>query len=111
MLNPAAILICKTLFTVRLDGRQDTRHDYAERVRMSGDKEQMEKLMKIEEAIREVHTKPLVALWPTTGALLGLSRSGVYGAAARGEIDTVRIGRLLKVVSSSLRRKVKLEPE
>jgi hypothetical protein len=69
----------------------------------------MEKPMKIEDAIREVHSKPLVALWPTTGTVLGLSRSGTYGAAARGEIDTVRIGRLVKAVSSSLRRKVKLE--
>jgi hypothetical protein len=69
----------------------------------------MAKQTAIEQAIRDVHDKPLVPLWPTTGTLLGLSRSGVYGAAARGEIDTVRIGRLLKAVSSSLRRKVKLE--
>ena len=64
--------------------------------------------MKIEDAIREVCTKPVVDLWPTTATLLDLSRSGVYGAAGRGEIDTVRIGRLLKAVSSSLRRKIKL---
>jgi Helix-turn-helix domain len=27
----------------------------------------------------------------------GLSRNGAYGAAARGEIPTIRIGRLLRV--------------
>jgi len=68
----------------------------------------METPMTIEEAIEEVMRKPLVDLWPTTATLLDLSRSGVYDAAERGEIDTVRIGRLLKAVSSSLRRKIKL---
>jgi hypothetical protein len=68
----------------------------------------MEKGMKIEDAIREVCTKPVVDLWPTTATLLDLSRSGVYGAAGRGEIDTVRIGRLLKAVSSSLRKRLKI---
>jgi hypothetical protein len=34
---------------------------------------------------------------PEAGAKLGLSRNGSYEAAARGEIPTIRIGRLLKV--------------
>lgn len=34
---------------------------------------------------------------PEAGKKLGLSRGGAYEAAARGEIPTVRIGRLLKV--------------
>jgi len=34
---------------------------------------------------------------PEFGAKLGLSRNGSYDAAARGEIPTIRIGRLLKV--------------
>jgi hypothetical protein len=34
---------------------------------------------------------------PEAGAKLGLSRAGSYDAAARGEIPTIRIGRLLKV--------------
>jgi len=34
---------------------------------------------------------------PEAGAKLGLSRNGSYDAAARGEIPTIRIGRLLKV--------------
>ena len=63
----------------------------------------------IEQAIKEVRAKPLVPLWPTTGTVLGLSRSGTYAAVARGEVDVVRIGRLLKAVSSSLRQKVKLD--
>ena len=34
---------------------------------------------------------------PEAGKRLGLSRGGAYEAAARGEIPTVRLGRLLKV--------------
>ena len=34
---------------------------------------------------------------PEAGALLGLSRNASYEAAARGDIPTIKIGRLLKV--------------
>ena len=34
---------------------------------------------------------------PEAGRMLGLSRNGSYSAAARGEIPTIRLGRLLKV--------------
>jgi hypothetical protein len=64
---------------------------------------------KIEDAIREVYSKPLVPLWPTTATLLGIGRAAVYSAAQRGEIDTDRSGRLLKAVSSSLRKRLKLD--
>jgi len=59
--------------------------------------------MKIEEAIAEVNSLPLVRLWPTTAVYLGISRSAVYEAAARGDIPVTRIGKLIKVVSAGLR--------
>ena len=34
---------------------------------------------------------------PQAGKKLGLSRNGAYEAASRGEIPTIRIGRLLRV--------------
>lgn len=34
---------------------------------------------------------------PEAGALLGLSRNAAYEAAKRGDIPTVKIGKLLKV--------------
>jgi excisionase family DNA binding protein len=41
---------------------------------------------------------PLTTTVPDAGAkYLGLSRNGSYAAAARGEIPTIRIGRLLRV--------------
>ena len=39
----------------------------------------------------------LVYTVPQAGALLGLSRNGSYEAAKRGDIPTIRIGRLLLV--------------
>jgi excisionase family DNA binding protein len=41
---------------------------------------------------------------PEAGAKLGLSRNGSYEAAARGEIPTIRIGRLLKVPKVAFER-------
>jgi hypothetical protein len=49
-------------------------------------------------------------LWPETGSIMGLSRNSTYAAAGRGEIKTIRIGRLLKVPTAWLRRKLELDP-
>ncbi len=68
----------------------------------------MEKPMTIEEAIREVMRKPLIDLWPTTATLFDLSRSAVYDAAERGEVDTIYLGRLRKAISAPLHQKLKL---
>jgi len=39
----------------------------------------------------------------------GLSRNGSYAAARRGDIPTIKIGGLLKVPTSALRRQLGLE--
>jgi hypothetical protein len=39
-----------------------------------------------------------------------MSRSGTYAAAVRGEIKTIRFGRLMKVPTAWLRQKLDLEP-
>ena len=45
---------------------------------------------------------------PEAGALLGLTRNGSYDAARRGEIPTIRIGKLLKVPRAALHRMLEL---
>jgi len=45
---------------------------------------------------------------PEAGKALGLTRHGAYAAAARGEIPTMRFGRLLRVSKAWLRSR--LEP-
>jgi excisionase family DNA binding protein len=46
----------------------------------------------------------LVVTVPEAGQMLGLSRNAAYAAAERGEIPTIRIGRLLKVPKAALDR-------
>jgi excisionase family DNA binding protein len=49
--------------------------------------------------------EPLVMrLWPEAGQALGLSRNATYDAAKRGEIPTIRFGKLIKVPTAALRR-------
>jgi hypothetical protein len=63
----------------------------------------------LDEALAEVTTKPVVALWPTVALLLGLSRDGVYDAANRGEIEFLEYGGRKKAISAALRKKLGLE--
>ena len=51
------------------------------------------------------NVEPLVMpLWPDAGQALGLSRNATYDAARRGEIPTIRFGKLIKVPTAALRR-------
>jgi hypothetical protein len=51
--------------------------------------------------------EPLTISVPEAGArYFGLSRNGAYLAAGRGEIPTIRIGRLLKVPIRALEAKL-----
>jgi hypothetical protein len=51
----------------------------------------------------------VLRLWPEVGGILGLSRGATYDAAAKGDIRTIHVGRLLKVPSAWLRRKLELD--
>jgi excisionase family DNA binding protein len=46
----------------------------------------------------------MVLTVPEAGQKLGLSRGSAYAAAARGDIPTIRIGRLLRVPKAALDR-------
>jgi excisionase family DNA binding protein len=41
---------------------------------------------------------------PEAGALVGLSRNASYDAAARGDLPTIRFGKLLKVPKAAFHR-------
>ena len=53
----------------------------------------------------------LVYTVPEAGRLLGLGRNAAYEAAKRGEIPTIRIGRLLLVPKSPFHRLVGLNAD
>ena len=65
-----------------------------------------ERLPSIEECMEEIRTKPTVAPWPTLGVALELSKGGTYDALRRGDFETLRVGKLIKVITAPLRKKL-----
>ena len=51
----------------------------------------------------------VVPLWPEAGQALKLTRNASYEAAKRGEIETIRFGRLKRVPTAWLRKKLGIE--
>jgi hypothetical protein len=65
--------------------------------------------MQLREIIEDIRTKPTVPIWPHLGAALNLSRGAAYAAAKRGDIETIRIGKLVRAVSAPLRKRLGIE--
>jgi len=65
--------------------------------------------MQLREIIEDITHKPTVPIWPHVGAALGLSRGAAYAAAKRGDIEIIRIGKLLRAVSAPLRKRLGIE--
>ena len=57
------------------------------------------------------NTPRLVYEVPEAGAILGLSRNAAYEAAKRGDIPTIRIGKLLRVPVRALERMLEMKDE
>jgi hypothetical protein len=53
----------------------------------------------------------VLPLWPQVGRVLQLTRHATYQAARRGEIETVDFGKLKRVPTSWLRRKLGITTE
>jgi hypothetical protein len=60
----------------------------------------------IEKKLRENVVLPL---WPDTGQALRLGRNSTYNAAEKGDIETISFGRLKRVPTSWLRKKLGLD--
>ncbi|MET4295436.1 hypothetical protein ABIB06_005980 [Bradyrhizobium sp. LB8.2] len=59
--------------------------------------------------LQELLSKPTADV-PEAGRICyGLSRNGSYDAAKRGDIPTIKVGRLLKVPTAALRKQLGLE--
>jgi hypothetical protein len=53
---------------------------------------------------RPVSERLVYDLWPEAGEMLGLNRNATYAAAKRGDIPTIRIGKLIKVPKVAFER-------
>jgi len=65
--------------------------------------------MELSEVLEDIRNKPVVPLWPHAGKALGVSRGAIYAAAARNEIEVIRIGRSIKAVSAALRKQLRID--
>lgn len=65
--------------------------------------------MTIDEALKELQERPAVPVWPHYGTIMGMTKGQAYGAARRGDVDVVRAGRAVRVISASLRKQLKLD--
>jgi hypothetical protein len=65
--------------------------------------------MQLEEAIREIQTKPVVPLWPVVGLVLDMNRGSVYRAVNAGEIEVVRYGSRIRAITAPLRKKLGID--
>jgi hypothetical protein len=65
--------------------------------------------MDLREILDDIKNKPTVPLWPHVGMALDMSRGATYAAAARNEIDVIRMGRSIKAVSATLRKRLRLD--
>jgi hypothetical protein len=65
--------------------------------------------MELKDVLEEIRTKPVVPLWPHAGMALGICRGGIYAAAARKEIDVIRIGRSIRAITAPLRKRLGLD--
>jgi hypothetical protein len=58
------------------------------------------------EEVRKMLSDPTTTVEKAGRLCYGLCRNSAYAAAARGEIPTIRMGRLLKVPTAALRAKL-----
>lgn len=69
----------------------------------------LEKTMGLPEILEDIRSRPTVPVWPHAGMALNLSRTSSYAAAKRKEIETIQIGRSIRVPTFWLRKKLGLE--
>jgi hypothetical protein len=59
--------------------------------------------------LEELLSKPTASVEDVSRVCFGLSRTGSYDAARRGDFATLRVGRLIRVPTMPLRRQLGLE--
>jgi hypothetical protein len=63
----------------------------------------------MDEIRKKLEDNATLPIWPDVAQLFGLCRGSAYAAAQRGDIKTIKIGRLLKVPTAWLRQKLDLK--
>ena len=65
--------------------------------------------VQLSEALDEIRTKPVVPVWPHLALIFGCSRGQCYAMINRNEVEFIRIGKSIKVVTAPLRKQLGLD--
>jgi hypothetical protein len=65
--------------------------------------------MPLDEILKMLEGRATVPLWPEAGTALGLKRNHTYQRALAGDIEVIQMGRLKKVSTAWLRKRLGLE--
>jgi hypothetical protein len=65
----------------------------------------------MDEIRKKLDDNATLPIWPDVGQMFGLCRGGAYAAVRRGDIKAIRVGRLLRVPTSWLKRKLELDAQ
>ena len=65
--------------------------------------------LKLEDALNDIQTKPVVPVWPHMGLVFGCSRGQSYAMVARNEVAVLRIGHSIKVITAPLRKQLGID--
>jgi excisionase family DNA binding protein len=57
----------------------------------------------------ETEDRPTISPWPDAARMVGCGKSKIYEMIAAGEIEVIRIGRYIRVLTRPLRRKLGAE--
>ena len=65
--------------------------------------------MRMKQILADLRNNPTVPVWPHYAKLMNLSRGSAYASVKRGDVPTVEVGRLIRVISAPLRKKLGLD--
>lgn len=60
----------------------------------------------MDEIRKKLDDNATLPIWPDVAEMFGLCRASAYAAAAKGDIKTIRLGRLLRVPTAWLRQRL-----
>jgi excisionase family DNA binding protein len=68
-------------------------------------------MMTNQKILDDIRQKPTVPVWPHLANLLGISRGAAYQAVRNGEVESIRVGRSIRVVTAPLRQRLQIVPD
>ena len=66
-------------------------------------------MLDLKGALEEIRTKPVVPVWPHLGLVFGCSRGQSYALVNRNEVQSIRLGKSIRVVTAPLRKQLGLD--